>query len=250
MDKLLQFVYSGSYSTHDLDDDVLVLSFHAAMVGLGDQYNISGLFEYAVKKLHEEMFDMDKRSGSRYSMADVLRQLPFIYDILPDTNRTLRKPLVNAIVRECFILRTSKRDVKDIRDLASKELEKAAETHSQFAVDMVNAFNKLDPSTYLFSRDSDDGLIHCATCTSNFGANIEEQLHEELYWNWDPQKINQQRTFFFTCDGCLEDEIVADWQEYKNRCGDNGRASDDPRAFFYLPKASTDIDQENDALVS
>lgn len=231
---MLHFMYEGSYYRKDVVDNVSSLCFHAAMAGLGDKYSVPNLVKYAVKAFRYRLFD----DPERHYIINLLREVSSIYDLLPETNRSLRDPIVHLVVREYFLTRRGR---ESFREIASEVLEDAVQTHPHFAKDIVKAFNMLDPVTYLFSdsdaHDRDDsGRLLCNHCGDVYNM-VPSRLRLELYWNYYQEA--SRYPYRFTCDECQRRESSIEWHGYEEDHSVHRRRPDDHRPFFYLPKAPT-----------
>lgn len=179
---MLRSMYGESYEfCSGFDDvrDISELGFHAAMVAIGDKYDVPGLVKFALKKFRNRLF----LERADYFVGILFRIVAPIYNLLPDKNRSLRDPIVHAVAREYLMLRTIDDGVfpeeireksEEIRKLAIRELVEVVHTHPQFAGDMVTALSMLNPATdlhgFAFGTSNNDRKqwLNCTECNDIF----------------------------------------------------------------------------------
>lgn len=139
---MLMFMYTGKLMIEDIEKaekiELSYFSFVAGLHAIADKYLVTDLIAHTTKIVQD-----DVPSFSWYSLTDIFSRIAYIYDLLPENNTVLRRPLCQVIKRDYELMQrfltdfgTSTENCYTI-NAAMDLIHKTAASNPLFALDLV-----------------------------------------------------------------------------------------------------------------
>ncbi|KAF2094465.1 hypothetical protein NA57DRAFT_80273 [Rhizodiscina lignyota] len=207
--EMLRYMYESDY---DEPAEACATSFHAAMVGISDKYGVTALYEPALKKFKYALRECRGLEGY-CNMRHLLENVSHIFQLLPDTNRDLRDPLVIEVTREFNLYRRDKAALDPtLYKTALDCLSEAVRSNSDFAADLINAIHvrEFDLHSPVDRTRTESSHLLCNGCWEKFSLRDGHiTLENEIYWNRSCKYSGG-----FICDHCLVNLSLQDFTGY------------------------------------
>ncbi|KAF2094460.1 hypothetical protein NA57DRAFT_80268 [Rhizodiscina lignyota] len=199
VDRMMDFLYRGRYGLPrgERADEVNVshVGFHAAMVALGDKYDIRTLMDFARRQYRELL------NQAGFNMGELISIAPAISELLPSPrNHLLIEPLVLTICWDTPSVLSSGAELRcGLTQLASDTLERAVRSNSDFAAAITTRLSK--NIMVLSSPGQDHAEPYDYMCLRCY---TMHPYHHERPYRWSPS----------FCPNCRTNLMQEDWEQF------------------------------------